>query len=217
MSWAMRKNALAMGRATNLVRPCVRVIAGRSAPTDATSRARERSCSIAELATDARPGRTGAPSSGGNAACRCWTLSWIRCMSASTSISGLFASSMISSIPRGVLHLTAGVPVSMSVFTGNFLGIQIHVLASYEIEKRSGALLEHRPPESLRPLARSILDRRAKRRMAHEAEGVQAQFVERAEAEPAHAVLDDLALPAAVDHDRRAAVLHRLHGRHAEV
>src|SRR4051812_2345002 len=216
MSWAMRKNAFAIGLATMRAAPRVRFIAGRSAPMAATSRARARSCSIAELA-GAPPAGSDPASSGGRVARRSWTLSWMRRISASTSISGFFTSSMLSFVGD---RRHPGAEVRLSIGFSRFCplgGADVAVFALDQIEQSEDTLLENPSPESSCALPCSPLDGLAQTAVADETQSMQAQLIEGAEPEPARTMLDDLALAAAVDDDRGAAVLHRLDGGHAEM
>src|SRR5581483_10613707 len=91
------------------------------------------------------------------------------------------------------------------------------VLAFEQLEQLKSASFERGTAEAGARMSRALLHRRAKAFVLNESERPGAELFQRAKAEPARAVLDDLALPSAVDHDRRATVLHRLDRGHPEV
>src|SRR5207253_4597453 len=212
MTCASRRNVRATLPATTRLSPRIRVMGGTEAPTCATS------CARASIpSTGSHPPRSRATGGRVAAGARAWlrvrTFSRMRCMISSTRISGFFTSSMPSSSasPRRGVYTEA--PLQFVEIARR----QRRIFAAQEIEQAAAGGLECGAAEELAPPPRLLLDRAPQSGISDEPERPGAHLVQRAESEPADAVLDDLALAAAIDHYGRATVLHRLGGRHPEV
>src|SRR5438445_8112204 len=134
-------------------------------------------------------------------------------MISSTRISGLFASSTMSSSsrPQGGVYRNRLL---------RFAGIgrcDGRVFAVQQVEQPSRACLECRAAEALAAPLRLLLDGGAQTLVADEPRSPRAQLVQSPESEAVQAVLDDFALASAIEDDRSAPVLHRLDRRHPEV